>query len=274
MGYRHGVPDESNVETVPDAGSAGEPLSRWQRIAACVLGLSSAGAGGASVFVTTNQAGSVALLGVGAAFLIMAVNGTPIIRAKLKDYELTMAPKRQQVLEKVLSESPEEASRTLDVLQQIDPGARTDPAVNQAKAYVYKAEVYMAITRALEGTDIRAFSGYPNQDFDLAIRTRSNAINVNVNYTSYPDTLLSTSYVKRTYGNIQRTRGPLIVVTNHRLSNDITEEAKLVDPEGKFVQFVRWRDRQDDSALQLAVNRLLEAQNSQSASSPSSPDHP
>ncbi|MEY9930425.1 hypothetical protein ABH926_005070 [Catenulispora sp. GP43] len=254
------MPDETEARTDSDAGAGGEPLSRWQRIAACALGLSSAGAGGVSVFLTTNQAGSVALLGVGAGFLIMGVNGTPIIKAKLKDYELTMAPRRHRVVEQALSEPPEEASKTLDVLQQIDPGARTDPAVRRAIGEVYQAEVHAALTRALVGTDLRVTDQRlrgKDQGFDIAIRSPSIAINVEVKHTSNSDIPLSANHVRQAYAYASRSVVPFLVVTNHRLSNNIFEEAKPVDPEGRRVQFVRWSDRQDDSALQLALNRLL-----------------
>lgn len=261
MGYRQAVPDETDVEMGPDGGFGGEPLSRWQRVASCVLGLGGVGAGGASVFMTSNQAGSVALLGVGAGFLIMAVNGTPIIRAKLKDYELTMAPRRRKVVEIALSEPPEEASRTLDVLQQIDPGARTDPGVLRAMGDVYDAEVLAALKRAaLGGPGVTVDYGQSDLGVDLLIRSQSKVIYVAVKYSTAPEGPLPASFIRKVFADADRRTAPLMVVTNRRLSNQISELAKSVDPEGQKVQFVRWRDRQDDLALKLALIRLLEAQ--------------
>jgi hypothetical protein len=254
------VPDEIDADKGSDASPAGEPLSRWQRVAACALGLCGAGAGGASVFVTTNQAGSVALLGVGAGFLIMAVNGTPIIRAKLKDYELTMAPRRHKVVEQALSESPEEASKTLDVLRQIDPGARTDPAVRRATTRVYHEEVLEALTRvAADGSEFVISHLMTDFSFKVVTKSHSKAIDVSIKHTSVPDSTMPLGIVRSMYNRIHRHGTPLMVVTNGRLNNKIPDEAKTVDPEGRRIQFVRWIDRQDDGALRLAINRLLEA---------------
>lgn len=50
-------------------------LSRWQRIGTGALGLTFSGGGGASVFLTDNQAGSAALVVVGALALVSAIVG-------------------------------------------------------------------------------------------------------------------------------------------------------------------------------------------------------
>src|ERR1700683_5142469 len=64
------------------------PLENWQRRVFAILGLAGIGAGGAATFLTDNSAGSGVLLALGALFLLIAVTGNPITRAKFADYEV------------------------------------------------------------------------------------------------------------------------------------------------------------------------------------------
>jgi hypothetical protein len=119
-------------EQQPDAA----PLSRWERLAASLSGIALSGAGATAVFITGNQAGSVALLLVGVVLLIMAINGSPLTRARYQDYELFMARRRHQIVATINQDSPEEARQALQVLSSVDPGASRDPFVAQMSALV------------------------------------------------------------------------------------------------------------------------------------------
>lgn len=132
----------------------GEPLTRWQRAAAAAAGVALSGAGAASVFLSGNQAGSVALLAVGGAFLLVAVNGMPILGARLKDYELTMARRRRRLLGEIEQEALEEQRAQLRVLRTLDPKALYDQAVVDAQGRVFAQELANALGGLLPQGDV------------------------------------------------------------------------------------------------------------------------
>lgn len=77
--------DSSASDVQPDPDSAfAAPLDKWQRIAAATIGLLLTVGGAVSVFRGKSQAGSVALLLGGLAFLLIAVIGGAPRRAPLR----------------------------------------------------------------------------------------------------------------------------------------------------------------------------------------------
>ncbi|MGI5224021.1 hypothetical protein [Actinoallomurus sp. CA-142502] len=120
-----------------------EPLAAWERTLSAIFGISLAAGGAAAVFVTKNQAGSVALLLIGGVLLVMTINGTPLLGAKYGDKELKLGRRRKRALAKVAEESPEVARQTLDVLAEYDPRIRNDP-----KAVAIYAETYEQLVLA------------------------------------------------------------------------------------------------------------------------------
>jgi hypothetical protein len=55
-------------------------MRTWERLLAGIVGAAAGAAGTYTVFETSNQAGSAALIVVGAAFLLVGVQGTRLIR--------------------------------------------------------------------------------------------------------------------------------------------------------------------------------------------------
>jgi hypothetical protein len=137
------MPGDDPTTTEPTESA--DPLTRWQRLGSSVIGVGLAGAGAASVFTTQNQAGSVALLAVGGAFLLTAVSGLPIHGAKIKDWEFRMAVVRRQVVERARSGPPEQAQAMLEILKALDPAADHDPAVAALEITVFENEVVAAV---------------------------------------------------------------------------------------------------------------------------------
>lgn len=249
------------AEPTESEPSTSDPLSGLQRFAAAVVGTAASGAGGASVFLTSNQAGSVALLALGAGFLIMSVNGMPILGAKLKDYELTMAPRRRRVLDQARLEPPEEAKLALDVLQQIDPGASSDPAFAQVRGRLYHQEVATALLRV----SITEFpeSTIARSDYDdgaVVLRIGPWFIDVDVRYFSRPEQMGSgfSRIVLSLFARAQNSIAGQMLVTNASLSDRRIREADQAYPgAAERVQIIRWVDAQDDPALKRAVAQLM-----------------
>ncbi|MFJ7099976.1 hypothetical protein [Streptomyces albogriseolus] len=249
------VGDESEM---PDLDAA--PLSRWERLAASALGLGLSGAGVAAVFMTSNQAGSVALLLVGVVLLLMAINGSPLTRARYQDYELFMARKRRRVVENIQDESPDEARQALQVLRTLDPGARRDPAVARASNHLLELEVVRRLRRLYP--EVEVAEGPFDYGVDAVVSVDGCRVGVEVAGGS-GDTFLSGAdlrrIVNRVAGRRLRLTGPnvegVLIVTNRMLPSQIARrvrEASEIMPTG----VVRWVDEQDDQALDAAVREL------------------
>lgn len=249
--------DQPEFEPEKDQPASADPLSMLQRVVAGVAGAAALGAGGASVFMTSNQAGSVALVGVGALLLIVAVNGSPLLGAKFKDYELTMAPRRRKVVEQAKHEDPEEGQRKLDVLEQLDPASREDPAVINAHALLYQKEVEAAIVRTLAkipGASMVRTDGFEPGRTNLQVRASERTVDVELLYsTNHRFMSIEAFEFSLTEGRISRI--PRILVTNMRAPAALIE---LLDsemaPRANPVQIVRWQDYQDDKALACALH--------------------
>ncbi|GAA0906739.1 hypothetical protein [Streptomyces rhizosphaericus] len=119
------------------------------------------GAGAAAVFIVGNQAGSVAPLLGGVVLLIMAINGSPLTRARYQDYELFVPRPRRQIVATIDHDSPEEARQVLQVLNAVDPGASRDPLAAQVSALVLEHEVVVYRLTSLYPSTL--FAGGPGR---------------------------------------------------------------------------------------------------------------
>ena len=254
------MPDETELEPADDGQEDLEPLSKIERIGAAATGVVCLGAGGASVFATTNQAGSVALLGVGAAFLTVAINGAPLLGAKFKDYEVRMGRRRKRVARQAELAGPEEGQRKLQILEQLDPAAREDPAVIDAHVRLYRQEVETAVVRALSMASIpgvQVLDRVPHgpSRTDMQVQGPELTVDVELIYAQ-SDWILGDHSLRFSFQSALQSGVPRVLITNMRIPNSVADIAEAYDPKHTNVQVVRWRDIQDDMALALALHRL------------------
>lgn len=133
----------------PPEPAKSEPLTRWQRAAGSTIGAAATTAGVVSVFLTSNQAGSVALLLLGGVFLLIAVTGQSIHWARFRDLEIRMA--QTQKLVEVAMRQPQAQGReqlTRDVLDALDPSADRDRDAAGVEVHHFEVEVTNAIEAA------------------------------------------------------------------------------------------------------------------------------
>ncbi|MEU3738488.1 hypothetical protein AB0E78_15590 [Streptomyces sp. NPDC032198] len=213
--------------------------------------------------MTSNQAGSVALLLVGVVLLVMAINGSPLTRARYQDYELLMAPRRRQVVETIEGDSPEEARQALQVLRTIDPGASRDPAVAHFSGLVLEREVASRL-RLLYPSTVH-LDGPLDGGVDLLVRTDHGAIGIEVKSGETP---LSGIDLRRMVDRVARSRSTyagvsvdaILMVTNRPLPVSLdrrVRELNSIMP----TAVVRWVDEQDDQALEMKIQELSDQLN-------------
>lgn len=241
---------------VPELDAA--PLSKWERLAASLSGAALSGAGVAAVFVTSNQAGSVALLLVGVVLLIMGINGSPLTRARYQDYELFMTRRRRQIVASIEQDSPEEARQALQVLTTVDPGASRDPLVAHVSAAVLEREVINRLTVLFPTTSFAAGPG--DMGLDAVVPTPNGTIGVQVKGGSTP---LSGLELRNLVLAASRARVPaapagvdaLLVVTNKPLPTNLPRRVREMSA-SLPTAVVRWVDEQDDQALDAKIQEL------------------
>ncbi|MFJ4421428.1 hypothetical protein [Streptomyces bobili] len=210
--------------------------------------------------MTSNQAGSVALLLVGVVLLLMAINGSPLTRARYQDYELFMARRRRDVVENMRDDSPEEARQALQVLSTLDPGASRDPLVARVSNHLLELE----FVRRLQGLhpEAEVSQGPFDQGIDAVVPMDGFRIGVEVKGGS-GNVPLNGADLRRIVNGVAsrrvRVAGPnidgLLVVTNRALPAQLPRRIREVSeiiPTG----VVRWVDEQDDQALDAALREL------------------
>ncbi|WP_329153692.1 hypothetical protein OIU91_37105 [Streptomyces sp. NBC_01456] len=248
----------STVDDVPEAPAAdAAPLSRWERLGASLAGTALAGAGVVAVFMTGNQAGSVALLLVGVILLIMAINGSPLTRARYQDYELLMSRRRHQIVASIEQEAPQDARQALQVLSAVDPRATDDPLVARVSALVYEREVFDHLARFYP--DTRLVGGAEDFGIDVAVQTPSALIGVQIKVGR---TVLTTSVLRNIIHAAARSSGRvpidgLLVVTNRPLPQDVPRRLRQAASADLPTTVVRWVDEQDDAVLEAKVQELI-----------------
>ncbi|MEU3773570.1 hypothetical protein AB0F11_10230 [Streptomyces sp. NPDC032472] len=250
----------SNAEEIPELPEPDAlPLSRWERLGASLAGCSLAGAGVVAVFATGNQAGSVALLLVGAVLLVMAINGSPLTRARYQDYELLMTRRRRSLATTIEQEEPQDARQALQVLSAIDPRSTDDPVVAQVSAAVYEREVADRLERVYP--DTRRVGGPDDLGIDILVQTPTARIGVQVKAGR---SVLSGSRLRTEVQAVVAVnsirRDPIdgfLLVTNRPLPHQLDRRLRELQTLGLPVAVVRWMDDQDDAILGAKVEELV-----------------
>jgi hypothetical protein len=158
-------------------------LSRKERTLAGVPGILAAAAGGYSVFVSDNQAGTAALMLFAALFLLMAVQGTPLKRMAKDSFELERRTPPGVVAEKALEKSgagdSDQAQAYIEGAADANPAIASAPVVQDASALVYVERVSQALDRVITVDHEILSSNKPHRRFenfryaDLLVRDRT-----------------------------------------------------------------------------------------------------
>ncbi|MEU8716417.1 hypothetical protein [Streptomyces sp. NPDC048663] len=242
--------EDGTPEAPPQIDAA--PLSRWERLGASTAGVLTCGAGVLAVFRSENQAGTVALILAGVLFLLMGVNGAPLIRARYQDYEVLMARRRREVVGNIEREPVESAVVALETLRTVDPQAARDPAVLHASAALYGRQVFTRL-KQIEPAAIYT-DGPGDMGRDAVLQAPGGQIAISIRggskSLSYTD-LLAAARIPDDLADA------ILVVTSRALPPQIDRrlrDLREVDP--RPLEIVRWVDSQDDEILREKVESL------------------
>jgi HAMP domain-containing protein len=150
------VPPKQGTTDEPGPGSEANDLQPWQRVACLVLGVASGVSGGVATFVSKNQAGSVALLLIGAIFTLVALVDIVPIRFKASNIEVELQRLRRITTE--LAAAVQEAR--LPVPQ---PAMEEDALADKVR------RVLDELGAESEDRTAAVVKGEPGLDFDLLV---------------------------------------------------------------------------------------------------------
>jgi hypothetical protein len=236
-------------------------LNKVERSGAAILGLLATLAGTWAVFTTENQAGSAALILIGAAFCLMGVQGTPLIRFGSGDNSLVLERRRKrQRVQMVLrsAESTQELEAIVEGVSILDPRLVRSPSWQSS---IYETRVTLAIKSLgalvsrldtdTVGADLSVQWNPEGSEGGQLSPTRSRrSVDVVLKHLSEGQRLRLSQVPRREFARGEFMIG-LVLVTNAPLSATIEEY--LSDTEDRGVEVVVWNGDDDNAALAAAL---------------------
>jgi len=240
----------------PDDGSPpGRPLLRWERAVAIIIGAAFAGVAIFALFNSANQAGTAALLLVAAAFLLIGIQGTALIRfgSGTTSVELDRrAAAAVQRADEVAEQDPQLAMGILEGAAIIEP--RVGPAASAFRVISYENAVRQALERVRPESAAVTAAEPP---IDLAVLAPSGKVLVAVVY-------------RRSRSLQQIDLAPLVgsrqledavggmAVTNQTLSSSVADYIAEAARGGVKIEATTWDGPENDHELGQALSRLLD----------------
>ena len=266
--------DDGKADKQTDSDASPSGLGTRERWLAGLIGLAGVSVGGVGIFLSDNQAGTTAILLLGAVFLLMGVQGTAITKAGKDSVELERRREARKVLseavEAVEQEEPEQAAELVREAKSIDPSLASDPGVRYLNSQIYEREVYDAIRRQvgqllgegqLDASDVDFDPNvrYSDRQVDALItlrggeRTQQIAIEIKRTSTS------PSNWSRRIREGVSQLRLiglPGLLIVDALPSSQSSTLVGRLSSEEPAIELVRWRDSRDDMQLRAAVVRV------------------
>jgi hypothetical protein len=247
-------------EIGPDEASDPAPLSTWSRVTAGIIGFTLCGAGAVAVFKTENQAGCVALILAGALFVMLTIGGSPLHSLGFGEAQMRFAvqKRRREVIASVSDAPPEEARRTLEVLQAIDPGAANDASFLFQSARTYEELAKQRFMALFPDCAIGALRpgdrGYV--DFHV-IRPIDKRVGVDALFLERAASGIPRGMILKRADRASGSILPTLIMSNVPLSRGAQHALEEAQARGTKIQFAFWQDDRHDQALRTTAEALF-----------------
>lgn len=241
--------DESYDLTSTHESEPPEPLVKWERICALTIGAICGGAGGYAAFERSNQAGTAMLLILAAIFLLIGVQGTPLIRFGSNSGSVELERRRRRKVQQALEQADEEnnAEKAEGIVQGVRLVA-PDLVPRSFESYrQYEDNVTEALSKM--GYKVSRESSLQGRKPDLAISKNGRTVYAELKY--YTRSIQSDA-VHQVIGIATILSAPVLLIASTQLTNS----ARVLVPHNS-VDFVQWRDETDNPELRAALERLL-----------------
>jgi hypothetical protein len=232
----------------------GLPLTVWERAVAALIGVVFAVPAVIALFVSSNQAGTAALLLVAAAFLLLGVQGTALVRlgggsASVElDRRVSAAVQRAN---EVAEANPEQALGILEGAAIIEP--RVGPAAGAFRALTYESGVRRALEQAVPAGG-SVSTALPPADF--VVEAGSGKVLVAAVFRQSRDLQMIDLAPIVGSRQLEDAAGGL-VIANQPSTSSVADYVATARDQGVTIEVVRWNGPQDDAAVTQALDRLL-----------------
>ena len=243
-------------------------LSTRERWGATSAGVLLAGGGVCAVFLTGNQAGSTALVLMGAVFMLMGIQGTPVTRASKDSVELASRPEEIALKAKKIAEEgdPKDGQAFLEGAVSADPNLRSSPAIRNATGELYEMQVRHALELITWDKQLRAYRAdtYFDDPIDFSIREvprrgvlgSGTLVDVIVKF-SKSNSPLSTMRLKN-FALADRAL-PLLIISNTGFSDALLKVFESLRESGNRIQWTQWTNVEDNDELGACIDRIVDA---------------
>jgi hypothetical protein len=240
---------------------AGNPLSRGERAACAVVGLTGGAAGAVGVFVDGTNAGGVpVLLGLGAFFGYMAVSGQRLSHIKVGNNEASF-------IGRILRDPKISDDAKLEVAEHLEENLDLPPAAqrvvsevldSRAVAAEYEQQVVAAIER-VAGPAIaeRRVLGRQAYDWDLLLRAdRGSAVAVEIKWRNRAISQVELRQMLRLVAEYSSEPVGVLVTSQPVIPGS---RYATIGPAGDILWLaVSWNGPGDDTNLKAALDQALE----------------
>jgi hypothetical protein len=242
-------PDEEGELTQADNAEPLEPLVKWERICALAIGAICGGAGGYAAFEKSNQAGTAMLLILAAIFLLIGIQGTPLIKFGTSSGSVELERRRRRKVQEALDQANEEnnAEKAEGIVEGVKLVA---PDLVPRSFNVYR-EYEDSVARALSRMGYEVLREVPVGQLrtDLKITKNGRAIYAELKYYQRP---VPSQVVHQVIGMASILSAPVLLIA----SSELTKSAVSLIGHND-VEFVQWHDEADNPELRASVERLF-----------------
>jgi hypothetical protein len=241
-----------------------DPISLGARSLAIGLGIVFAGVGGVAVFIAKNDAGTVALLLVAAALLLIGIQGTPLVRLGSKDSNIQLATIRRRaryVIEEARQESePEVADAIATAVESAISIPQPVPKI-QMIGRDYERRIFDTLRQisdlAMGYYDERGDTGIDGVLTDQSGRRLGIYVKYRMSTRLLPHELLA-AFGEAILAKEKNMIDAFLLVTNTEHSQRVDDYLRTVTRISPFpFEAVVWRDQSDNERLREAALRLL-----------------
>jgi hypothetical protein len=237
----------------------GEPLSSLERVFSGVLGTAASGIGAWAVFATQNQAGSAVLVLIGAAFLLMAVQGTALLRFGAGENAMELQRRRRRVRRVIeIAQTEADAGVSAGIAEAaslIEPQLMESPSF---RGFLYETKIRLALV-SIGGIPSKEDLDVTGIDFTVLLQSQS----AGRSRLEAVDVIIRSGSRRFSSADLDRITGRLshpphvgvVIVTNGSLAPEVVKfNRRSADTR---IAVVSWNSETDTPRLAAAIKRLL-----------------
>jgi len=241
-----------------DEDAPRDPLSKAERSTALAIGIGAGGGGAYAVFASANQAGTAILLVLSAIFLLIGIQGTALIRFSIGSSTAELAQRKKAIEQKAMDVAENDPERAKGIIEGAGLARPDLRDFTYAEETIYVRDLESAISElGYEYETSTTDDVDRGQSITVGNSSRDGQVIVEAKYLKQGP--LGGDMTRNILSQHDRSRLPLLIVTNTRLTNAALQALKYYTHANNQVsaRSVQWRDNSDNAALRDVLADLF-----------------